>query len=368
MKVIIFIGHHKTGSSSLQVWLSSNYYRLISQGVLYPAVESKAFSRNLGCVLKQKDQLTNGKPLNIVEPHNALAFKLLQEETGNRVPPFYTKLPSGRQMFEMIDNQINSLNPHTLILCSEVMSHFGFTAQHQSLKRLSRRLGGHEVTIHCNLRRPDEHISSWHRQTYKFGNKTTALHDDALNSYLDTLHFQQGNLLKPWMKHFPDAKFNIRNFDAVNSNGGSISDFIELNDLSLPDDLIAPGRVNPSVPCALSEIARRSIHELPKEISHGLVWWLARVKKEISGLPSDNQVEMYGSKNRGLLLSRFEPIANELNAITEGAFYSNLSDFDVVRPISDIEAAKETLPKLLEVKSFEKLDALSQSWLTQLEI
>ena len=39
MDLVIFMGHHKVGSSSLQSWLSTNWLALARAGILYPAVE-----------------------------------------------------------------------------------------------------------------------------------------------------------------------------------------------------------------------------------------------------------------------------------------------------------------------------------------
>lgn len=39
MKVVFYIGHHKVGSTALQVYLSQNWLRLAQAGILYPAVE-----------------------------------------------------------------------------------------------------------------------------------------------------------------------------------------------------------------------------------------------------------------------------------------------------------------------------------------
>ena len=164
MKLVIFIGHFKTGSTSIQSFLSSNFLRLLQAGILYPSVESQGMARNLQVVLSGRDMPTIGDSLNIIEPHNALALKLKTEEDRHGVPSYYPNLPSGFQMLEALNNQISAIDPKSVILCSEVFALFGLTEKKESIKRLARRFAHHEVTIYCNLRRPDEYISSWHRQ------------------------------------------------------------------------------------------------------------------------------------------------------------------------------------------------------------
>ena len=52
MKIIIYIGHHKVGSTALQVFLSQNWLALVRAGILYPSVETSGFSHNLAEVLQ----------------------------------------------------------------------------------------------------------------------------------------------------------------------------------------------------------------------------------------------------------------------------------------------------------------------------
>ena len=59
MKAAFFIGHHKTGSTSLQAFLAANYHRLISEGILYPATESEGIVSNLAAALAGGDSGDN---------------------------------------------------------------------------------------------------------------------------------------------------------------------------------------------------------------------------------------------------------------------------------------------------------------------
>ncbi|MGB5837845.1 MAG: hypothetical protein WBH14_12410, partial [Albidovulum sp.] len=205
MKLIVFIGHFKTGSSSLQRFLFWNYLKLLKAGILYPSVESEGVSRNLAAALSGKDFADMRVSLNVKEPHNALALRLMTEEDQHGVPDYYPNVPSGFQIFQMIDWQMRTLNPEFTILCSEVFSLFGLTARKKSLQRMANRFSGHDVTIYCNLRRPDEYLSSWHRQRLKFGSPIQSLRAGALKNYLGSAHFEQDKVLQAWVDAFPNA-------------------------------------------------------------------------------------------------------------------------------------------------------------------
>lgn len=348
MKVIIFIGHFKTGSSSIQSFLSSNFYRLLQAGILYPSVESRGVSRNMKAILDGEDAPTTGAGLNVIEPHNALALRLKNEEDGHGVPPYYPHLPSGFQMMEIIDNQIAALQPDTVILCSEVFALLGLTEGRRSVRRLARRLSGHEVTIYCNLRRPDDYLSSWHRQRLKFGAKLGRLSGPAFDEYLGSAHFEQDKLVEGWLKGgFPEARLVLRNFDDVKAAGGSIVDFVNRSGADFPPDLFIPKDQNPSVPSAFAEIGRLAIHELPSADSKKVINWLTTARRRVD-CPADDQIEDFGAKNRDIMSKRFLPIADSLTRMNGGKhFYKDASSFGLLRPVDPVLAARTALPGLI---------------------
>ena len=64
MKLVIFMGHHKVGSTSLQRFLSQNYLGLLKAGILYPSVESQGFSHNIAAALNGAD-FEGDLPINV---------------------------------------------------------------------------------------------------------------------------------------------------------------------------------------------------------------------------------------------------------------------------------------------------------------
>lgn len=368
-QVILFIGHFKTGSSSIQNFLASNFHALLQAGILYPSVESRGIARNMRLLLQGEDQDLKGAGLNGVEPHNALALRLRYEEDGRPVPHYYPNLPDGFQMLELLDQQIRQLQPKTVILCSEVFALLGMTPARSAVARLAHLLAGYDVTIYCHLRRVDEYLSSWHRQRLKFRTPIPRLAEDGMQRYLGTAHVEQAQMIEGWIAdRFPDARLVIRNFDEVRRGGGSIHDFIAHSGADFPAGLVIPADQNPSVPSAFAEIGRRALHELEPEHARRLVRWLTRARKRIEH-PKDAEVEMLGAANRALLGEAFARIAPQLDRLTGAApFYPDLDDILRLRPVDDLEAARAALPDLRRDAEARALAAPIQDWLGQLRL
>lgn len=347
MKLILFIGHFKTGSTSVQSFLSSNFLALLKSGILYPSVESQGISRNLAASMMDYDKTKRRDSFNIIEPHNALSLRLKNEDDGHSIPTYYPSLPTGFQMLELIENQISELNPKATILCSEVFSLLGMTASRSGVKRLARRFAHHDVTIYCNLRQPDELISSWHRQLLKFGAKIARLSDDGFKGYLDSPFVQQAKMIEGWTNDcFPNAKLILRNFDDVRKNGGSILDFKKNSTIKFPNNLRIPRDRNPSIPSAFFEIGRRANHELSPNESALVNKWLISARKRVIH-PLDKDIEMYGRTNRDTLCRAFSDISERINSLSgKNDLFSDLSEMENLKEYDDLTAAKAALSDL----------------------
>ena len=70
MRAVCHIGHHKTGTTSLQAFLSQNSHRLLQAGILYPWVESQGAAVALGKAVRGGD-FAAMLPFNVREAQNA---------------------------------------------------------------------------------------------------------------------------------------------------------------------------------------------------------------------------------------------------------------------------------------------------------
>lgn len=210
MEVICHIGHHKTGTTTLQTFLAQNSHRLLQAGILYPWVEMQGAAHALAKAIGEGDR-QEILPFNIREAHNALAFRMLADTLPNwEVPQYHHNLPPSRQMLLALSSQINSLQPQSIVLCSEVMSHFGKIARPQIPRLRQGGLGEAEkFTLWCTLRRPDEQLVSWHGQQVRFGQSPIPLSDVEHGLNLRWLHVDYRGVIEPWLQHIPEEGLSL---------------------------------------------------------------------------------------------------------------------------------------------------------------
>ena len=344
MTVAFFIGHHKTGSTALQTYLATNYLTLLREGILYPAVDAEGSASNLAAALKGADDQVDHSRMNVREPHNALAFRLLNEANEFPVPNWHPNLPQGFQMLHLIEAQIAALNPKHVVICSEVMSRFAEKGWRKTLPRLQNRFGERDCTIVLNLRRIDEYLASWHLQRLKFGTVIKPLRQGAHETYYAGVHFRFDQIVDRWSKAFPDARMRVRNYDDVMASGGSVQDFFTQAGIDyLPAE--ANDRLNTSIPYAMAEIVRQANIQIPDDCRRVLNYVLDAMKR-VPYAPNA-EVELYGPIHRPAMAKAFAPVHKSLSAhVGLDGFFPDMAEAETCRPMPEIEAATAALDAL----------------------
>lgn len=346
MRLCLFIGHHKVGSTALQDFLWRNAARLLEAGILYPAVESEGLARLARQI--QTGEEPDPVPMNAREAHNALAFRMLHEAVGYPIPPWHPNLPGVAQMGQAIASQIRSFAPRTVILCAEVFANFGALAP-----RLIGDLGGFfegaEVSLHCTLRRPDQYLASWHGQRLRFGARLEPLRKGGLAPYLGTIHADYRLMLEPWIEGFPGARLSLRNYAEVLAVGGSVADFLSEARLDLPPAvatrLLPERRSNESLHPALLEFARVGALRLPPSAAAQLTGALLTPLPGLI-LPPKDEIELFGRANRQRLLDAFRGSDGWLRARGGRPFFPALATAAEPLPRPEPEVARALRPAL----------------------
>lgn len=212
MKYIIHIGQSKTGTSSLQSFLSNNRKKLTKQGFLYP------------------DVFIGNNALNTSE-HNALADELAG----------FTRHPglSSKEYFEQFKSQAKDNNCNKIILSAE--SFFGtpqiwrvsdenefWEVHNKKVKNLAQFIQDNEIEIIVYLR----HQSDW----FESGISQIIRTEILLEHHLYENDIQLFDLLKPhmdyqrilniWGKHFHEKSISVIPFDKdILKNKNIIDDF-----------------------------------------------------------------------------------------------------------------------------------------------
>lgn len=344
MKILLYIGHHKVGSTSLQAYFSQNWLALAQAGILYPMVEAEGLSDVLQRGLREADTPELPK-INIREPHNALAFRMMTSITKKPMPPYHRQMPSLDQMLKTIRAQVRMLDPDTVVLCSEVMANLG-PLNPKLITTLKKLFPKAEFEIYCSLRRPDQYLASWHGQRLKFGHRIDPLSKGGALAYRKGIHFDYLAMLRPWIEIFPEARIHLRNYADVLAAGGSVEDFTAEVSTVFPTDLPLPARTNPSLAYATYEIQRRGNMRLDRKGQIALRGDLLRLSAQGS-LPANAQVELFGAETRAQLAEAFAPIAEGLATLTgNGAFFPDLDQITQVAPIPEDEATSAALQLL----------------------
>ena len=346
MKVVIYIGHHKVGSTALQAYLSQNWRKLAKAGILYPAVETRGFANNLKKSLGADDKLAVSH-VNVREPHSALAYRMISDVSDRKIPPQFQALPGTSQMFHAINNQVEILQPDTLVLCSEAFANFG-QVDPNAISRLANHLpkATKEVQIYCALRRPDDYMISWHGQRLKVGEKPAPLMGDGVKQYQETIHFNYRLVVEAWHERMPKAQLTSRNYSDILATGGSIEDFIAQTGLSVPDNMVTPGRANPSLPRSAFAIMRRANEELSRPAAHALSVYLQRHGDDLSPV-RNSDVEMFGAPQRLQVAEAFAPVHAYISALTgKESFFPDIDQMQVCRPVPEEEATRQLLISL----------------------
>lgn len=373
LKVILFIGHHKVGSTSLQDYLSRNAAALSRAGILYPYVDFEGMA-HMAATAVGHAQPEGSLPINVREPHNALAFRMLATQKNGSVPAYHKRLPALPQMLHAIRQQVLFSEPHTVILAAEVFANFN-AASPKLIEQLTEQFPGAEFTVVATLRRIDAYLASWHGQRLKFGHKLKPLRKDGGDGYFEGIHFNYRLMVEGWLKALPEARVILRDYADVRVNGGSVNDFIAQTGLQLPKGLAPERRENDSIHRGIYEIIRRANLELPPpqaaELRHSL-----RVLAPKLDLPPSHSVELFGAENRARMLEHFRPIDAWLgNVMGRESFFDDLETVLETDSLPELEVARAALEQIQARKAWREswrkdetveifLSGLGTDWLT----
>ena len=343
MRTTLYIGHHKVGSTTLQAFLAMNSHALLRDGILYPFVEMEGLAYAVAKAMQGGDD-TELPPINVREPHNGLALRMISEVSPAKVPAYRKNLPHSRQMFLAIEQQVQRLQPRQMILCAEVLSSFG-AIKPGLIEPLVDSLPPAECEVYCVLRRPDEYLVSWHGQRLKYTKGLAALRDGAAVSYFSSFHFDYRKVVDPWMKHCR-ATFRWRNYAEVMAAGGSVEDFFATTGTAPPARPIQPENRNISLPYALIEIGRRAMEALPRSEAQNLRKFLLLAPPQLD-LPANREVEMFGPELRARMLKAFRPVHDHLSKVARtAAFFPDFEEIGRTRPLDEREVTRAVLEKL----------------------
>ncbi|MPL74748.1 hypothetical protein DFO80_1611 [Rhodobacter sp. 140A] len=348
MRTVCHIGHHKTGTTSLQAFLAQNSLSLLKVGILYPWVETQGAAVMMAKAARGSDK-AEILPINVREAHNALAFRMLADRREHwRVPPYHKELPHSNQMLIGLRNQLESLSPADVVLCSEVMSHFGKTAADEITRLRQNGLRpAQEFTLWCTLRRPDEQLISWHGQQVRFGNAPAPLSDPEHGLNLNWLHVDYRGVVAPWLQLIPETQLMLRPYAETLQQGGSVNDFLKNSGIGFPKALLPAPKMNVSRHPAVVTLLREANRDLPRPLAQEIAHVVDQLAPDLA-LPPARDIESLGAAARARLLAHFRPIHVWLSQTSgRDAFFPDLEEMALCRPMPEAEALRILLDQLV---------------------
>lgn len=339
LRVIVFFGHHKVGSSALQTYLASVAPAALREGVLYPVVtphDLDAFRKSA-----RSGKSPRKMSRNVTEAHNALAFSMLSGHTGAPIPQLHPNLPSTDEMFALIRRQIGEFAPHTLVLASEVFANFAHANPvliDELFDGLHLDKASDRIELFAYLRRVDDYLASWHAQRVRFGHRVRPLPGAALNHYFGTIHFDYRRMIEAWLEALPAAKLVLRPYDGNVRKAGSVATFAKAVGLDLPS-LADPGKreVNLGLHRGVLELARAANGSLDAGEAHAVFRALLNIGPALA-LPPNGDIELFGTAARAELFARFAPIHDWLSARYGQPFFEDFEKIGALCPIEELDA------------------------------
>lgn len=187
--LILHIGHFKTGTTALQVFLSRNRDVLAHQGLVY-------------CDLLAR----NGK-------HSALAYAILRDAGVRTLLHGFDHPDDAPTLWAGVFSAARALPDGQALLVSseEFMRIGGFPAAIKRLRTVFAAAPDVRVRVIAYLRRPQSHLQSWHNQLVKLG-LTDRGFDAAVREVIEPVHYDYALALAPWIDLFGAEAVILRGF------------------------------------------------------------------------------------------------------------------------------------------------------------
>ncbi|SMP05459.1 hypothetical protein [Shimia sagamensis] len=216
--IYIHIGHYKTGTTALQVFMNSNRQALRDLGTLW----------NKG--VDYPEQFCD------LAKHSKLAFSIYREAgVSSLMYGFQNDVPAQTRWNNFFDYVRQSKCPSVLISSEEFMRMGANPAATQLLKDIIAPVKN-EFTfkIIAYLRRPDAHLRSWYNQLVKLRQPVPDFNSTVCD-VMEPIHYDYSLALKPWIEMFGSKSVIVRPYtEALRENHELFRDFLGV--LGIPFD------------------------------------------------------------------------------------------------------------------------------------
>lgn len=269
MKTTLHIGTTKTGSKSIQTFLSSNRAVLAKQGILFP--------KTMGLVNQISAAIYSGGDAQNPD---------LARQLGITNPEEYAKFAAGLPV--ALGAEIAEHQPQHVIISNEHMhSRLRSDYNFKRLKQLLKLAGADgEVEVVVYLRPQVEHVISLYSTGLRHGVKETP--EKFIEGWIakpESHYFNFKVLLDMWANAFGKDNLRVRSFQAVKqAENGVVGDFVKVIGFDpVQADVRFPHVANMSMGARAARIMQTINQQEPKLAMHVRKAFLGWVRHDLRG-------------------------------------------------------------------------------------
>ena len=234
-KLVLHIGHYKTGTTALQVFLSRNAAALRAAGLDYPDLRRH-----------------NAK-------HSAYAFALLRAAGATTLMHGYSDPVPPELLWEQLFDRARRHPRAVLAISSEEFMRLAMfpAAEARLAEILARHGSGVTLEAVAYLRAPQPHLRAWYNQLVKMCEPTPA-YPRALEGTIERIHLDYGFALAPWRRLLGDGAVVLRPYRSRSIDPRALfDDFLATLGIAPPEGLTLPeGDPNPRLDDRVVELLR----------------------------------------------------------------------------------------------------------------
>jgi len=231
----IHIGHYKTGTTALQIFLEERGAFLGRKGIQYPDV------------------------WRVYSKHSDYAFSILRAAGVKKLMYNYNNPTTPAAMWGELFKYIQtSVLPTTVISSEEFMRMGEFPEASRILREvLASRPADLQVKVIAYLRAPGAHLQSWYNQLIKM-NYPVADQNAALTSGdIERIHYDYRTALQPWVDALGAENVIVRPYRNDRQNRAALhQDFMSIFGVDLAPEMVATEDPNPRLDDRMIELVR----------------------------------------------------------------------------------------------------------------
>jgi hypothetical protein len=208
----LHIGHFKTGTTALQVFMKSNPRFLAKNDIAYAEAR-----RNLS-------------------KHSALAFSLYRAAGVKDLMHGYNNPLPPEQMWQDLFDEVRKSPQSRFVVSSEEFMRLGnFPKAAALLGQIAKSAEDIDIRVIAYLRAPNSHLRSWYNQLVKMGKRIPKF-NAAVTEVFEPVHYDYALALRPWVTIFGADAVILRPYcEAHRDDGGLFRDFLSIYGVKLPD-------------------------------------------------------------------------------------------------------------------------------------